>query len=68
MIQLTYDTIQKIMNRIKLHETQESMVERMIDTNQPYLNRFKHVFKKVCITKGNKKPQWTSKNLMTNDC
>ena len=46
LIWLTYDTIQGIMNRIKMHDTQETRAERMIDMNQGNLNRIKHLERK----------------------
>jgi len=54
LIRFTCDMIQGIMNRIKLHETQETKAGRMIDNNQGYLNRIKHLeTKSVATRKGN---------------
>lgn len=65
MIRFTYDTIQGIMNQIKLHESQETEEERMIDTNQANVKRIKHLEKKFCHPKRNKRLHLTSKNHMT---
>jgi len=64
-IRFTYDMIQRIMNRIKLHESQETEAKRMIDMNQSNVNRIKHLEKEFFHPKRNKRSHLSSKNHMT---
>jgi len=43
------DTVEEIMNQIKMLDTQETRAQRMVDTNQENLDQIKHLEKKFCL-------------------